>query len=215
MPYGRDEMTPLAHDLATRGFAVWNLEYRRLGSPGGGWPGTFQDVAAGIDYLATLAGDGVAIDLDRIAMVGHSAGGHLALWCLQSNATRSNGHAPKHVRIVAAVGLAPVADLARGYELASGNHAVADFLGGSPEEQPERYRTALPIAMLPLGARQLIMHGTADVVLPVAMSRDYARAAFTHGDDVHFVELDDFGHMEFLDPANAAHAILCDWLATV
>jgi acetyl esterase/lipase len=215
MPYGRDEMMPIAQGLVARGFAVWNLEYRRLGAPGGGWPGTFQDVAAGIDHLATLAGDGVAIDLDRVAVVGHSAGGHLALWCAQRNATRSNGHAPKRVRIAAAIGLAPITDLAHGYELACGNNAVADLLGGSPDEQPERYRTSSPIAMLPIGVKQLIMHGSADDILPAGMSRDYARAAITKGDDVCFVELDDLGHMEFLDPANESHTILCDWLAAV
>lgn len=215
MPHGRDQMTALAGDLVSRGFAVWNLEYRRLGAPGGGWPGTFQDVAAGIDHLATLAADGGGIDLDRVAVVGHSAGGHLALWCAQRDATGSDGHAPKHVRIAAAVGLAPVADLARGYELGCGHHAVADLLGGSPNELPERYRTSSPIAMLPLGVRQLILHGTADDALPADMSRDYAREAIAKGDDVRFVELDGVGHMEFLDPANEAHAILCEWLASV
>ena len=72
-------MRPLAADLAGRGFAAWNLEYRRVGQPGGGWPGTFQDVAAGLDHLAELAGR-EPLDLDRLVVAGHSAGGHLALW---------------------------------------------------------------------------------------------------------------------------------------
>src|SRR5688572_18692450 len=80
MPHGRAELAPIARDLCTRGFAVWNLEYRRVGAPGGGWPGTLQDVGAGIDHLATLAADGIGLDLDRVAVVGHSAGGQLALW---------------------------------------------------------------------------------------------------------------------------------------
>ena len=73
MPYSREEMTPIAEDLVRRGFAVWNLEYRRVGAPGGGWPGTFEDVVAGIDHLATLAAEGADLDLDRIQVAGHSA----------------------------------------------------------------------------------------------------------------------------------------------
>jgi len=214
MPYGRDEMTAVAQDLAGRGFAVWNLEYRRLGAAGGGWPGTFQDIGAGIDHLATLA-DSVAIDLDRLTVAGHSAGGHLALWCAQRDGTRSNGYAPKRVKIAAAVGLAAAADLAGAYELSAGNSAVADFLEGSPGEQAERYRTSSPIAMLPLGVRQLLIHGTADDVLPVDISRRYARAAIAAGDDVNFVELEGVGHMDYLDPKSEAHAILCRWLAGI
>ena len=72
-------MRPLAADLAGRGFAAWNLEYRRVGQPGGGWPGTCEDVAAGLDHLARLAGR-EPLDLDRLVVAGHSAGGHLALW---------------------------------------------------------------------------------------------------------------------------------------
>jgi acetyl esterase/lipase len=105
MPYGRDEMDAIARDLAARGFAVWNLEYRRVGAPGGGWPGTLDDVGAGIDHLATLVGEGVNLDLERVAVVGHSAGGQLALW--------SASRASPRVRVAAAAGLAPVADLDR------------------------------------------------------------------------------------------------------
>lgn len=80
MPHGRDQMDAIARDLAAHGFAVWNLEYRRLGAPGGGWPGTLDDAAAGIDHLASLPALGFDIELGRIAIAGHSAGGHLALW---------------------------------------------------------------------------------------------------------------------------------------
>src|SRR5689334_12013129 len=80
MPYGKDQMTPLADDLASRGFAVWNLEYARLGGAATAWPATMDDVAAGIDHLEVLADEGVDLDLERVTVVGHSAGGHLALW---------------------------------------------------------------------------------------------------------------------------------------
>jgi len=91
MPYGRSYIAPVALDLVSRGFAVWSLEYRRVGGVGGGWPGTLQDVGAGIDHLATLAAEGVDVDLSRVTSVGHSAGGHLALWCARRNATRGGG----------------------------------------------------------------------------------------------------------------------------
>jgi acetyl esterase/lipase len=212
MPYGRDEMDAVARDLVARGFAVWNLEYRRIGAPGGGWPGTFEDVSAGIDHLATIAADGVVLDPGRIVVIGHSAGGHLALWCARRNAAQGMDNAQKHVDVVAVAGLAPVADLVFAHDLAVGNDAVAELLGGSPAERPERYRMASPAAMLPLGVKQLVVHGIADAALPIQISRRYARAAVAAGDDVDFIELDGVGHMDFLDPSSNAHAILCEWL---
>jgi acetyl esterase/lipase len=212
LPWGREHLAPLAEDLVGRGFAVWNLEYRRLGESGGGWPGTLQDVGAGIDHLATLAAGGLDVDLNHVTSIGHSAGGQLALWCAQQNPELGNGFAPLHVRIAAAVGLAPVADLVRAYELGCGNGAVGNFLGESPREQPERYRTASPIRLLPLGIRQLLIHGTPDEDVPVEISRRYAEAATAAGDDIRFIELPTASHMDLVDPRGEAQAILCRWL---
>lgn len=212
MPHGRDQMDAVAHDLTTRGFAVWNLGYRRLGAPEGGWPGTLDDVVAGIDHLATLADDGIAIDTQRVIVVGHSAGGHLALWCAHRDADGSYAHRPRRVRAVAVAGLAPVADLALADALGVGSDAVAELLGGSFAEQRGLYRMASPMAMLPLGVPQLIIHGSADDVLPVALSLGYASAASAAGDNVRFVALAGAGHMDFLDPSSEAHAVLCSWL---
>jgi acetyl esterase/lipase len=111
MPFGRDEFSPVAIDLATRGFAVWNIEYRRLGVPGGGWPGTLQDVAAAIDHLAALAAGGTALDLDQVTVVGHSAGGQLALWSATGGGKRDGYCAPSKVRPVATVGLAAAVEI--------------------------------------------------------------------------------------------------------
>ena len=204
MPYGRDQMTAIAQDLATRGFAVWNLEYRRLGTAIGGWPGTFDDAIAGVGHLTRLVAGGIDLDLDRVTVVGHSAGGHLALW----SAAATN----QRVQVRAAVGLAPVADLVRAYDLGVGGGAVAELLGGSPTDQAARYQAASPRAMLPLGVRQLVIHGTADEVVPVEISRSYTQAARAAGDRVDLLELPDTGHMDFLDPSSTAHATLCDWL---
>jgi acetyl esterase/lipase len=209
-PHGREQMTAIADDLASRGLAVWNLAYRRLGTPGAGWPATMDDVAAGIDHLARLSDEGVDFDLGRVAVVGHSAGGHLALWAGGYN--RSRGARSTRIRIVAAVGLAPIADLAHAYETKIGGEAVAELLGGAPGQFPERCRAASPIEMLPLCVRQLILHGTADDVVPIDLSRRYSRAAKAAGDTVELIELSGTGHMDYLDPRSEAHATLCRWL---
>jgi acetyl esterase/lipase len=212
MPYGRDEFNPVARDLAARGFAVWNLEYRRLGAAGGGWPETLQDVAAGIDHLAMVVAEGTELDLDRVTVVGHSAGGHLALWSAARTENRGTLRVPTRVRPAAAAGLAAVVDLARAHALSVGNSAVAELLEGSPDQQPIRYATASPIALLPLGVKQLIIHGAADETLPIEVARDYAQVARAAGDSIQFSELPAAGHMNYLDPGSEAHTTLCRWL---
>ena len=206
MPYGRDQMTAMAEDLVSRGLAVWNLGYRRLGVPEAGWPGTMDDVAAGVDHLARLSAEGVDLDLSRVTLVGHSAGGHLALWAAARNGKGRSG-APR-VRAMAAVGLAPLADLAGAHEAGLGRGAVAELMGGSPSQYPARYQAASPMALLPLRVRQLILHGSADQLVPIDLSRRYARAAGAAGDTIELIELPGTGHMEYLDPGSEAYATL-------
>lgn len=212
MPWGRDQMTPVAEDLASRGFAVWNIEYRRLGAAGGGWPGTMDDVALAIDHLARLVADGVDLDLDRVVVVGHSAGGHLALWAAGAARGRTELSA-RRVRIAAAIGLAPIADLAAAHAARVGGSVIEELLGGAPSVRPDPYGAASPMALLPLGVRQLVLHGTADEDVPIELSRHYAAAARAAGDDIELVALPGTGHMELVDPASEAHAVLCRWLA--
>lgn len=213
MPYGRDEMAAVARDLAGEGFAVWNLEYRRLGATGGGWPATFDDVVAGIEHLAQLVDGGADLDLARLTVAGHSAGGQLALWAAARQVDDPRGHAPRRVRIAAVAGMAPVADLVRAHELGVGGSAVTELLGGAPAGLPARYRDASPRALLPLNVAQLILHGTADDVVPIEISHDYVEAAQAAGDDVEFLELAGTGHMEYLDPSSGAHRALREWLS--
>jgi dipeptidyl aminopeptidase/acylaminoacyl peptidase len=108
--------------------------------------------------------------------------------------------------------LAPIADLAHAYEFKVGGEAVGELLGGTPSHYPERLQAASPIEMLPLRVRQLILHGTADDVVPIDLSRRYSRAADAAGDTVELIELSGTGHMDYLDPSSEAHAILCRWL---
>jgi acetyl esterase/lipase len=212
MPYGREELAAVAADLAARGFAVWNLEYRRLGEPGSGFPGTFDDVAAGIDHLANLVDHGIELDLRRVILAGHSAGGNLALWSAARGARPGGLRRPARVTPIAAAGLAAIVDLAGSFAANAGNGAAGELLGGSPQSFPERFAVASPRELLPLGVEQLIVHGAADEALPVASAREYAHAAEEAGDRVEYAELPRAGHMDFVDPGSEAHDTLCRWL---
>jgi acetyl esterase/lipase len=207
--YTKRLMSPLAEDVAARGWAAWNLEYRRIGSvPSGGWPGTFEDVAAGVDHLAQLAGP-FHLDVTRVIAVGHSAGGHLALWAAGRNRLPPGAPGAKVVVALAgAIGLAPVADLLEATRLDLGGGAASRLLGGGPDRHPGRYAWASPAALLPFGIPQVVVHGDHDATVPTEMSRRYVDQARAAGDDATLVELSG-GHMELIDPSSAA------WSATV
>lgn len=181
--WDRTTTTPLARDLAARGYAAWNLEYRR-----DGWATTLDDVAAGVDALAGVD----SVDAERIVLVGHSAGGQLALWAAARGGVR------------AAVSLAGVLDLVAAAEVRLGDGACQAFLGGEPEDVPERYAAASPAARLPIGVPQLLVHGSADDVVPPNQSRDYARAARRAGDEAELVEIPGAGHFDVIEPRHAA-----------
>jgi len=191
--------------LTGAGVATWSLEYRRLGQNGGGWPGTFTDVAAGIDYLRTVAPQ-YGMDLSRVVVIGHSAGGQLALWAggrgrIPAGAALYTAQ-PLPVRGV--VGLAAVADLRQGWALGLSNGVVGDLLGGSPTEVPTRYATGSPRDLLPLGLPQRLIHGTADPIVPFTISEGYTQATHAAGDDARLLPLADLGHFELIDPRSAA-----------
>jgi len=211
-PYDRKELGSLAADLSGRGYAIWNMEYRRLGS-GGGWPSSFLDVAAGIDHLSSLVKQGIALPLDKVVVAGHSAGGHLALW--SAARARFSATAEERVHIHAVVGLAPIADLVAAHEAGLAHDAVAELLAGSPQDVMSRYRTACPRLLLPLRTKQLLIHGANDDVVPAQMSRSYAKAARKAGDDVRLIEVAGAGHMDFLEPQSEANDRFRDWLGTL
>jgi acetyl esterase/lipase len=194
--YGKLIGRAVAADLARRGRAAWNIEYRRIGrGQGGGWPATFDDVAAAIDLVAERADS--RLDLDDVSAVGHSAGGQLALWA----AARRDG-AVKLRRVVAQA--APC-------ELRAAN-AAYELLGGTPEDVPERYASANPMQLVPIGVPILLVHGEQDETVPVRRSRDLAEAARAAGDDVTLVEPVPGGHRTHIDPRTAAWRAAADWL---
>ena len=202
---------PLVPDLAGRGWAVWNLEYRRLGwRSRGGWPATFQDVAAGIDHLGRLD---APLDLARVVVAGHSAGGHLALWAASRRGLPADAPgAEPAVRPAAVVAQAGVIDLREAARLNLSNGAAASLLGGPPGKLPRRYDVASPIERLPLGVPQLLVHGERDDIVPPEMSRTYARDAAAAGDRVDLALHAQLGHFEHLDAGSPAWQSVRDWL---
>lgn len=190
--------------LTATGFATWNLEYRRVGQPGGGWPGTFLDVAAGADHVRVLA-ERFPLDVERVLAIGHSAGGHLALWLAAR--PRIPAGSPLRARSPllprGAVSLAGVVDLGRAAELQLGSNIVPELLGGTPRQVPDRYRAASPFELLPLHVPQVLLHGTTDDRVPVEISQRYTEAARAAGDPVELVTLPGTGHFELIDPRSA------------
>jgi acetyl esterase/lipase len=209
--YGLRLQDRLVADLSGRGWAVWNLEYRRVGwRSRGGWPSTFEDVAAGIDHLGRLEWP---LDLARVYAVGHSAGGHLALWAAARPGLPAGAPgAEPAVRLAGAVAQAGVVDLREAARLGLSRGAASQLLGGPPGKVPRRYDLASPLERLPIGVPQLLVHGDADPEVPVEISRRYAQRASEGGDACELVELSGCGHFEHLDPASHAWRVAIEWL---
>ena len=196
-------LRPMAAALATAGFATWNVEYRRTGNPGGGWPGSFEDLSRATDFLRGLAAT-YPLDLNRVVVGGHSSGGHLAMWIAgrpklpASSALYTKDPLP----VKAAVNFDGPADPAAFQPLEGkvcGMPALTQFLGGTPAEQPERYRDSSPASVLPLGVAQEFIAGT---LAQMAMDQilAYQTAARSKGDVVTITTLDGSRHFDMLAP---------------
>jgi acetyl esterase/lipase len=179
--------------LTAKGIATWNVEYRRVGNPGGGWPGTFEDIRNAFRYVPQLS-KRYNIDASKVLVTGHSAGGQLAL-CLAA-------HEPSLKRIVS---LAGVVDLKQAWELHLSDNAVVEFLGGKPTEVPEHYREADPAeSAISHSTVQWLIHGASDDTVPSFLSRNYTESKKSRGEDVHYLEISTAGHFELIDPRSAA-----------
>jgi acetyl esterase/lipase len=198
---GLELVAPLAASLRARGFAVWNIEYRRLGHEGGGYPGTFEDAGHAIDFLRTIA-PRYRLDLSRVIAVGHSAGGHLALWvAARARLMRTSAlHVRDPLALRGAVSLAGIDDL-EAYRLsggdACGGPSTIDRLVG---HRPDAFADTSPARLLPLGVPQAVISGSEDGIVAAHFGRDYARKARAAGDRVDDIEIQGAGHFDLIDP---------------
>jgi acetyl esterase/lipase len=195
-----DNMRPLAAALTEAGIATWNIEYRRLDHPGGGWPGSFQDVARGADFVRTLVKSN-PLDLSRIVAIGHSAGGHFAMWLAARSrlAKTSDLYIDNPIRLTGVVNLDGPADLKAMLTVQQpicGRPVITQLLGGSPEAQPARYRDGSPIELLPLGVKQEFFAGE----MFAAQAAPYEAAAKKAGESPRMTVLLGAGHFLFIDP---------------
>jgi acetyl esterase/lipase len=198
--------------LKSIGVAVWSVEYRRVGSTGGGWPMTFQDVAAGFDYVATLA-ESYPLDLDRLIAMGHSAGGHLAFWLAGRHHIPETSviHDPQPklaldglIALAGAVDLRLTCDLSGDLTFAHDKQEVYKLMGGPPEKLEERYQAGDPGELLPLGVPQTLIQGSNDEQIPPQLPVRWAEAARRHGDTVTVTILPGVDHFDVVDPQSRA-----------
>ncbi|MDI1447499.1 alpha/beta hydrolase [Polyangium sp. 6x1] len=206
--YGKNLMDGMSESLTQAGFATWNVEYRRVGDTGGGYPATLTDVGLAVDTLRDLAPTH-HLDTTRVFAVGHSAGAHLAVWVAArprlaaDNPLRGANPLP----ITGAVSLAGILDLAEALDLGACGTAAAKLLGGSPTEVPTRYAEASPRALLPIGVRQILVHGAADDIVPFAMSSHYLDAAKAAGEkDITLKAIEGGDHFDMIEPSSTKWA---------
>ena len=204
--------------LKTAGIASWSIEYRRVGSTGGGWPATFQDVAAGCDYVATLA-KSYPIDLNRVIAMGHSAGGHLAFWLAGRH------HIPEAstiyerqpavalrgaIALAGAVDLRLTCDLSGYFTFAHDKREVYSLMGGPPAVFEDRYRAGNPGDLLPFGIPQVLIQGSEDGQIPPQLPARWAEMARRQGDEVTVAIVPGAGHFDVVDPRSSAWPVVQD-----
>lgn len=192
----------MAAAFVKEGYAVWSIEYRRVGNAGGGFPGTFLDVASATDKLRELARHH-PLDTSRLVVVGHSAGGQLAVWlATRSKIAKDSPFATRRpMHIGGVVSLEGVMDM-RAFGAAPGscNTSVASVMGGTPAEYSERYAQLSPIELLPIGVPVRLLNGFADRIVAREQASSFAAKAHAAGDDVSFTLLEREGHFDVMSP---------------
>jgi len=197
-----------ADALRDAGVATWNVEYRRNDDPGGGWPGTFHDVARAADHLREIAGK-YNLDLKRVVAVGHSAGGHLALWLAARGRLpkTSELYSPRPLALAGVVVNGGPGDLEAAREHMKspcGSDVISALMGGTEKDVPQRYAQGSPVRLLPLGVPQIFLTGEHDQVVPANFADNYGAQARTAGDRVQHEVIGGAGHHEYNAPNSVA-----------
>lgn len=197
-------MDHMCDALKKAGFATWNLEYRRIDSPGGGWPHTFIDVGRGIDHIRTIA-EKYNLDLSRVALIGHSSGGHLALWSgarhlLDKDSPLYTANPFKPKGVVSLAGPAELRNQTDRSIAVCGTDVIGTLLGGSMEEVPDRYLEASPIALLPNDIKQIVIYGSEDPAIPPELGAAYVAAGKSAGEEIGFIVIPGASHFELITP---------------
>jgi acetyl esterase/lipase len=198
------DLAPMADALKARGVATWNIEYRRLPQAGSGWPGTYLDVGKGVDYLRAIAVQN-HLDLTRVIVVGHSVGGHLAMWvAARSRLPKTSilySSNPLPVRgVVDLAGTPDLEALIPAEQLSCGGPVIEQLLGGKPSDVPDRYAQASASRMLPIGTPQTLLWGRRDDNVPISIGEKYTQMAVNSGDSAKLVSFPQAGHFEIADP---------------
>lgn len=205
--------TALADALRDAGVATWNIEYRRVDDPGGGWPGTLQDVGNAVDALRELA-QGFPLDLSRVVLSGHSAGAHLALWAAARRRLPAGSPVASRdpLPVRAAVALGGPGDLEdfMTYGQRSCSQGVDGVFGGSSAAMPDRWRQGSPARLLPLGVRHRLVAGDADHIMPERARNAWIARARAAGDSADLVVVPDAAHFEVIAPTTRAWPLVRD-----
>lgn len=211
---GLPQTSAIAADLAGRGYAVWNVEYRKLGEAGAGYPGTFQDVAAAVDRLRTEAPTR-GLDLRRVVAVGHSAGGHLALWAAARHRLRKESPLWRAdpLRIHAVISLGGIGDLEGQGAVFAGacGPTIPQVINAGGRAKP--YADTSPAELLPTGARVVMVAGEFDHVMPPATGQAYVERVRRAGDQGEAVAIPGAGHFDVVIPGAAAWQVVVEAVA--
>lgn len=202
--YGLDLMHDMSNALTAEGFATWNVEYRRLGDTESKYPNTLLDVGLAVDHVRKLALD-YPLDLAKVTTVGHSAGGHLAVWAAARAKLDAKNplHGTDPMPLHAAVALAGVLDLAESLTLGVCSGTASQLMEGTPSEVPAHYAEASPRQLLPIGVRQRLVHGNADTLVPLVMSQHYWEAANGAGEaNITLEVIDGADHFDVITPSS-------------
>jgi len=208
--YNLEYLSAAAGDLVKEGYAVWTPEYRRVGDESGGYPNTFKDIQASVDFARTLA-EIYPLDLENVVLMGHSAGGHLALWLATQGNLPSNSrlYNPNPLPLKGVISLAGITDLTAYDKVGNDcSTAVVELMGGQPAEMESRYFKSSPINLLPSNIPTRLIQGEVDNIVPASQGEAYATKAKAAGDDAKVVTIEGGGHFDMVSPYSAAWKVI-------